>query len=184
MTRTFTETELVRGCKKGVSKHQQALYKTYYRRMYGLCLRYTDHSQDAEDVLQEGFIKIFTKIGKFREEGSLEGWIRRIMIRTAIEHYRKNSRFFSVVDVEEASDVSLDEDMIGRMQAEELLKMIRKLPPGYRTVFNLYEIEGYSHKEISEMLGISSGTSKSQLSRAKELLRNQLSHMNIGRHAG
>ena len=170
----YSEKELVAGCKQHSKVHQKALYQQYYRLMFGVCLRYTDNRDDAEDVLQEGFIKVFQHLKNFRGQGSLEGWIRRIMVHTSIEHYRKRSRYF-MVDIEHARDVELSADQLGHLTREELLVLIRALPAGYRTVFNLYVIEGYSHKEIAKMLKISEGTSKSQLSRAKGLLKTQVS---------
>ena len=169
----YTEAELIKGCQKGSSLHQQALYQQYYRKMFGVCLRYTDKQEDAEDVLQEAFIKVFKHIKGFRGKGSFEGWIRRIMVHTAIEHYRKRSRYF-MVDIDHAHEVELSADQLSEMHREEILELIQTLPTGYRTVFNLYAIEGYAHKEIAEMLGISIGTSKSQFSRAKAMLKEKM----------
>ena len=173
---TYTEAELVDGCKRKRPLYQKALYQQYYRKMLGVCLRYTDHKDDAEDVMQDGFIKVYQHIGGFKSKGSLEGWIRRIMVHTAIEHYRKRSRYF-MVDIDHAGDIELQADQLTQMSREELLTMIQALPPGYRTVFNLYVVEGYPHKEIAKMLKISPGTSKSQLSRAKSLLKTQLQNI-------
>lgn len=169
----YTEADLIRGCQKGSRIHQQALYRQYYRKMLGVCMRYTNQQEDAEDVLQEAFIKIFKHIKGFRGKGSFEGWIRRIMVHTAIEHYRKRSRYF-MVEIDHASEVELSADQLSDMSRDEILEMIQTLPVGYRTVFNLYAIEGYPHKEIAEMLGISIGTSKSQFSRAKALLKEKM----------
>ena len=171
MHKLYTEGELVQGCKKQNPNTQQALYRQYYRKMYGVCLRYTHDREDAMDVLQEGFIKVFNNISRFRSEGSLEGWIRRIMVHAAIEHYRKKSRYF-MVDIEGAHDIGIEANVLSHMSLEEILELIRQLPVGYRTVFNLYVVEGYTHDEIGKMLKISPGTSKSQLSRAKGILRN------------
>jgi len=157
---------------------QRALYDRYHRLMFGVCLRYTDNRDDAQDILQEGFIRVFKNIQKFRSEGSFEGWIRRIMVHTSIEHYRRNSRYF-MVDVKEAGDMRIDEEALSSMSRDEILALIQELPSGYRTVFNLYAIEGYSHQEVADMLSISVGTSKSQLSRAKRLLQEKLSRIQI-----
>lgn len=170
---TYTEQELLQGCQRGDAALQQALYRSFYRKMFGVCLRYTDNRDDAEDVLQEGFIRVFRYIGKFRGEGSLEGWIRRIMVRAAIEHYRQRSRMF-MVELDHVREAAPDTDVLSKLSREELLEVIRGLPPGYRTVLNLYAIEGYTHVEIAAMLGISEGTSKSQFSRAKTLLAERL----------
>ncbi|GAB4403300.1 MAG: RNA polymerase sigma factor [Bacteroidia bacterium] len=171
----YTEEELVEGCKRNEARYQKLLYDKYHRLMYGVCLRYTDNTEDARDILQEGFIKVFRHLQTFRGEGSFEGWMRRIMVHTAIEHYRRNSRYF-MVDVDEAREVVFDADAVSALSREEILGLIRKLPVGYRTVFNLYAIEGYSHQEIGTMLNISTGTSKSQLSRAKKLLQDLLTN--------
>ncbi len=173
----YTEAELIKGCQKGSGLHQQALYQQYHRKMFGVCLRYTNKQEDAEDVLQEAFIKVFKHINGFRGNGSFEGWIRRIMVHTSIEHYRKRSRYF-MVDIDQANEVELDADQLSEMSRDEILDLVQGLPTGYRTVFNLYAIEGYPHKEIAEMLGISVGTSKSQFSRAKALLKEKMESQN------
>ena len=173
-TRTYRESELAEGCKKNDPKIQKALYQQYQRKMYGVCLRYTSDKEEAMDILQEGFIQVFKYIYDFKGNGSLEGWVRRIMVNTAIAHYRKRMKYLSS-EIEEGDAVDIEEDAVSGLSCEEILKVIQELPVGYRTIFNLYEIEGYSHAEIAQMLNISVGTSKSQLSRAKEMLRNQLS---------
>lgn len=177
MKKIYTEGELVSGCRNGNRIHQQALYQRYYRKMFGVCLRYAEREEDAQDMLQDGFIRVFKSIGTFRGSGSLEGWVRRIMVNNAIQHYRKNSKFRKV-DIEAAENVELDGEILSNMGQAELLKVINHLPVGYRTVFNLYVIEGYNHQEISFMLNISPGTSKSQLSRAKAHLKKQLTLLN------
>jgi len=171
---TITEAELVAGCREGNARSQKMLYERYYRKMYGVCLRYADSSDDAQDVLQEGFIRVFRNLGNFRGDGSLEGWVRRVMITASLEHYRRKSRYF-IVDIEDAHFVAeQDVSALSRMSADELTAIIQQLPVGYRTVFNLFAVEGYSHNEIGEMLGISEGTSKSQLSRAKKILQERV----------
>ena len=178
MPSSYTEAELVAGCKKEKPKYQRALYQRYYRLMFGVCMRYADNSDDAQDILQEGFIRVFRKIDTFKGKGSFEGWVRRIMIHTSIEHYRRNSRYF-MVDIEAARGVEFDADALSSMSRQEILQLINQLPVGYRTVFNLYAIEGYAHQEIAEMLNISVGTSKSQLSRAKKILQEKIVTMNL-----
>jgi RNA polymerase sigma-70 factor (ECF subfamily) len=175
---SYTESELVAGCQREEPHFQRALYERYHRLMLGVCFRYTDNREDAQDILQEGFIRVFKHIQSFRSEGSFEGWIRRIMVHTSIEHYRRNSRYF-MVDVKEAGDVHLDAEALSSLSRDEILALIQELPTGYRTVFNLYAIEGYTHQEIGQMLNISDGTSKSQLSRAKRLLQEKLIRQNI-----
>ncbi|MEM7367768.1 MAG: RNA polymerase sigma factor [Bacteroidota bacterium] len=174
----YSEAELVAGCKRGDATFQKALYQRYYRLMFGVCLRYTDNQEDAQDILQEGFIKVYSNIQSFRGQGSFEGWVRRIMVHTSIEHYRRNSRYF-MVDIKEAGPMEFDGDALSGLSREEILRLVQNLPAGYRTVFSLYVIEGYTHQEISLMLDISIGTSKSQLSRAKKLLQSQLRRMNV-----
>ncbi|MBN3036194.1 MAG: sigma-70 family RNA polymerase sigma factor [Bacteroidales bacterium] len=155
------------------------LYDFFAPRMYGICLRFAGNEMEANDILQEGFIKVFTKLRDFRNEGSLEGWIRRTIINTAINFYRRNLRYASMADVDEVEPRDdHHEGILDLLSREELLDMIRSLPQGYRTVFNLNVIEGYTHKEIGEMLQISDNTSKSQLARAKSLLRKKILAMN------
>lgn len=142
--------------------------------MLGVCMRYAKDRYEAEDMLQMGFVKVFQKVKEFRSEGSFEGWIRRIMVNTAIETYRKNQRSMNVVDIDEVYDApQVTFDMNG-LEVKDLLRLIQQLSDGYKLVFNLYAIEGYSHKEIAEQLGISEGASKSQLSRARAILKEKL----------
>ena len=150
--------------------------------MTGVCMRYADRYEEAQDIVQDGFIKVFKKIETFTGKGSLEGWIRRIMVNTALDHLRrtKAERFnVSVDDVE--FKLKDKQEIIASMQADDLLKIIRTLPVGYRTVFNMYAIEGYTHKEIAKELDISENTSKSQYSRARALLQKKLEEVNIKR---
>lgn len=165
------------GCKAGKRKMQEALYQQTASKMLVVCMRYAKDRMEAEDVLQMGFIKIFQKIGEYRGDGSFEGWMRRVMVNTAIESYRKNLRTLNVVPIEDAYEqpgVGFD---FSRLGMQDLLKVIQKLSDGYRMVFNMYIIEGYSHKEIAETLGISEGASKSQLSRARAILREEIIKM-------
>ncbi|WP_256469206.1 RNA polymerase sigma factor [Parasegetibacter sp. NRK P23] len=150
---------------------QAALYERFAPKMYGVCLRYTSDQEEAQDILQEGFIKVFRNLEKFRQEGSFEGWIRRIVINTAIEHFRRRKHLQPVTEKEEAAIEATEESALDRLAEKDIIALVRQLSPGYRAVFNLYVIEGYGHKEIAEMLGISEGTSKSQLARAKAVLQ-------------
>lgn len=145
--------------------------------MFGVCLRYAENKEDAQDILQEGFVKVFKKINTFQHKGSFEGWVRRIMVHTAIEHYRKRSKYF-MVDIDQAYDQSFEADALTRMSTKEIIELVQQLPTGYRTVFNLFVVEGYSHQEISDMLNISVGTSKSQLSRAKRMMQVRMEFLN------
>ncbi|MFS8616428.1 MAG: RNA polymerase sigma factor [Solitalea sp.] len=165
--------KLIEGCKEGERKAQKELYELFAPKMYALCLRYADSAEDAQDVLQNGFVKMFRKIGDYRGEGSFEGWLRRIMVTTGIEHYRKGASRLPLLRIDEtvSEQLSEKETVLDRIHAEELMKLIEQLSPGYRAVLNMHLIEGYSHKEIATLLGITEGTSKSQLARARHILR-------------
>lgn len=170
----ITDKILVDGCAKGDRKVQQALYDQFCRRLLAICVRYARSVAEAEDILQEGFIKAFDHIKNFRYESKLETWLTRIMINTALNYQRKKLYLFPMIDV---TDVPLKEDekiSLSGFHLDELLKFVQSLPDGCRVVFNLFAIEGYSHKEISEMLSISEGTSKSQYSRARQLLMHRI----------
>lgn len=178
VAKTYTLNELMEGCKVGNRQMQELLYRQTSAKMLAVCMRYAKDQMEAEDVLQLGYIKIFNKIKEFKNEGSFEGWIRKIMVNTAIESYRKNLRMLNVVPIEEAyeqpANLDGDGDVFGNLGMQDLIKLIQNLADGYRMVFNMYVIEGYAHKEIAEILGISEGTSKSQLSRARIILQQQI----------
>jgi len=177
MHRTIPEDELIKGCVEGSRYAQKVLYDNYHALMFAICLRYTRNREEAEDILIEGFIKIFSKINEFRNEGSFEGWLKRIMVNTAINNFRYNfkKKYFNVIDNNYGIDVRDDIDIFNKnYSAEYLVKLIQQLPTGYRVIFNMYEIEGYSHKEIAKVLNISVSTSKSQLYHAKKILRNKI----------
>lgn len=150
---------------------QRELYDRYAAKMYGVCLRYAANAEEAEDVLQEGFIKVFRKMATFRGEGSFEGWIRRIFVNTAIEHYRKKTYLQPITEQEENTVEGKYISVLDKLAEKDIINLVQQLSPGYRTVFNMYVVEGYTHKQIAEQLGISEGTSKSQLSRAKQILQ-------------
>jgi RNA polymerase sigma-70 factor (ECF subfamily) len=172
------EARLVRGLKSGKPDVQRHVYDLYADRMMALCMRYARDRDDAADTLQEGFIRVFRKIDTFKEEGSLEGWIRRVITNVAIRSYQRNARLHVAVDLDEAEREVSTNTVESDHSAEDLLAMIQRLPDGYRVVFNLYAIEGYSHEEIAEQLEISVGTSKSQLSRARQSLQRMLEQQN------
>jgi RNA polymerase sigma factor (sigma-70 family) len=175
----IAEEELVKGCIKGDRLMQRKLYDTYAGKMLVLCNRYCRTSAEAEDILQEAFIKIFSKIDTFRFESQLGGWIRMIVVNSAINHIRKEKDLAFSVEIENAnSEENNMSSAISNMNYEELINLVRTLPVGCQAVFNMYAIDGYDHKEISEKLGISIGTSKSQYSRAKTLLQKKLLHQN------
>lgn len=162
--------ELIESCKNNNREAQYKLYQLLSGKMFAVCLRYAKHREAAEDLLQEGFVKVFTNIDKFRGEGSFEGWVRRIIVNTAVEHYRKSTKMYPMVNVDDVNKDIPWTDTGDELELEDLMNMINKLSHGYKTIFNLYVVEGYSHKEIGEMLEISEGTSKSQLARARYLL--------------
>ena len=171
----MTEDAIIRGCIKNQAVAQRELYLQYSPKMLAVCYRYAHNREDAEDMLQEGFIKVFTQIGRFENRGSFEGWIRKIIVHTCINILKKNKKFNESVDLIHAHSVALKEDSIPALvQVKQIVECIRLLPTGYRTVLNLFAIEGYSHEEIAEELGISIGTSKSQLFKAREYLKKML----------
>lgn len=166
--------EIIYKCREGSSKAQTELYRLFSPKMYGVCLRYSKDSANAEDILQEGFVRVFTKIGQFEFKGSFEGWMRRIMVNTALEKFRKHDRLYPVEELQVYEATEWVEETISAISAAELMAIIQELPPRYRMVFNLYAIEGYSHLEIGEMMNISEGTSKSNLSRARMILQKRV----------
>ena len=174
----LSEQELVDGCIRGKRNCQDALYRSFSPKMFGICLRYANDYHSAEDILQEGFIKVFHNIDRFRKEGSFEGWMKRIFINTAIEYYRKSTNHNGHAELEKVDLKHIPETALENLAKQDLLKLVQRLSPGYRAVFNLYVIEGYSHKEIAALLEISEGTSKSQLARSRGLLRKMVKTLN------
>ena len=167
------QRQLIKDCLRGNAMAQKQLYDTFAETMLGICYRYTKSMADAEDVLQEGFVKVFNAIKNFRQESKLETWITRIMVNTALNVQRKKLYLYPMVDVEEL-EIPEEEVSISGIHFTQLLEMIQALPQGCQIIFNLFAIEGFSHKEIAEQLGISEGTSKSQFARAKSLLQQRL----------
>ncbi len=169
----WTDAELVSGVLRGNPTHQTALYKQYSVPMFRVLLRFARDRAEAEDMLQDGFIRVYRDMGQFRSEGALGGWIRRIMVNTALSHLRKQRDFLRDVGdfTPFENQIRTEEDFASNMDAETLLKYLQKLPPGYRAVFNMYAIDGFSHEEIAEQMGITIGTSKSQLFKAREFLK-------------
>jgi RNA polymerase sigma-70 factor (ECF subfamily) len=167
--------EIIKACIKGDRKAQKQLYQLFADKMFGVCLRYADNADEAKDILQDGFIKVFLNLKQFNHKGSFEGWVRRIMVNTALEKFRDRSYLFAVNMEQgyESKDSEYDH-ILSELAVQDLLKLIQELSPQYRMVFNLYAIEGYSHKEICEMLNIKEGTSKSNLSRAREILKEKV----------
>lgn len=165
------QENIVKQAIKGDRTAQEKLYKQFSGKMFAVCLRYFSDRMEAEDVLQEGFIKVFTHLGQYSGSGSLEGWVRRVIVNTALEKLRKKSFLISINDNENMIAETSSNHAFSNLESMELLKLVRNLPQGYRVVFNLYAIEGYSHAEIAQTLGISEGTSKSQLARARGTLQ-------------
>src|SRR6201996_479878 len=183
----YTIEELIQRCRAGERKAQENLYKQFASKMLGVCMRYATDRMEAEDMLQNGFIRVFNKLADYRGEGSFEGWVRRIMVHCSIEYYRKHHKMMQMVDMDQAGEEqSVNPAALNNLDAKDLVALIQQLSPGYRMVFNLYAIEGYSHKEIAEIVGITEGASKSQLSRARTILKNMVSKMEDKRygHAG
>jgi RNA polymerase sigma-70 factor (ECF subfamily) len=184
------EKEIIHGCRKHDRIAQKTLYEKYSPVMRGLCFRYCRESSEVEDILQEGFIKIFSKIKQYSGRGSFEGWLKRIMINTAITHYKKNQKHYYHDDVTEIHETIVHEDLSNELEEDstnvkdillnadfsqdEILKVIQNLPEGYGIVFNLFAVESYKHKEIAKLLNISVNTSKSQLSRARKMIQRRL----------
>jgi RNA polymerase sigma factor (sigma-70 family) len=173
-TPNYNEAEVVKGCIRQDRHFQKLLYEHYYGSMMAVCLRYANDREEARDVLHEGFMKVFKNINRFKEGTNLGAWIRRIMINTSIDHYRKNAKKPNFVEINHAIHEADVHDVVSEMGAEEILKLVQKLSPAYRTVFNLYVIEGYSHREVGEALGISEGTSKSNLAKARAKLQKMI----------
>jgi RNA polymerase sigma-70 factor (ECF subfamily) len=172
----MSDQQIIEGCANHERKAQQVLYDKYSHFLLGVCMRYANDKAEAEDILQDSFLKIFSNIKDFSGTGSFIGWLRKVAVNTAITHYHKNLKYRYHVDIEEyvseeTGTTSFEEDFF---TSDELYKVLNELPTGYRMVFNLYAVEGYKHKEIAEILGIDTNTSKSQYSRAKAVIRNKL----------
>lgn len=173
-----SDEELINGCCKGERRAQQELYNTYGPRMYPIALRYSKMQQEAEDILQEAFLKIFQNIKNFRKDSSLAYWIKRIVINTALNHQRSKLYLYPMVDVGDLKSHQTTDLTLSNFGHKELMDMVRKLPTGCQVIFNLYAIEGFKHNEIAQMLEISEGTSKSQYARAKSLLKEWITESN------
>jgi RNA polymerase sigma factor (sigma-70 family) len=171
----MTEEAILQGCLHNQPVAQRELYNRFSPKMLAVCYRFAHNREDAEDMLQEAFIKVFSQIHTFQNKGAFEGWIRRIIVHTCINHLKKNKRFNESVDIINANAIQVREESIPSIvQAKQIVECIRLLPIGYRTVLNLYAIEGYSHKEIAEMLDVEESTSRSQYTRAKQMLEDIL----------
>lgn len=169
-----SELDMIEGCKKGDRQAQKLLYDRFSGKMYALCCRYVKDKMEAEDVLVTAFTKILDRIDQFKGEGSFEGWIRRVMVNESLSYLRRNKSMYIETDIEAADHEPNYDRLENHLEAQDLLQVISELPSGYKIVFNLFAIDGYSHKEISKLLGINENTSKSQLSRARSLLQKRL----------
>ncbi|MDR1981320.1 MAG: sigma-70 family RNA polymerase sigma factor [Tannerellaceae bacterium] len=174
----MNEQQLIEGCKRENRLAQKELYDTYSRRMMGVCLRYVNDRETARDLLQDGFIKVFTHIHSYSGNGSFEGWMRKIFVNGALEYLRKSDVMRESVDLDNTAELSNpDASIISTLSANELIACIQELPAGFRSVFNLFAIEGFSHKEIGEVLQITESTSRSQYTRAKQLLQRKINEL-------
>jgi len=176
----YSDEELLTGCIKNKRLSQELLYRKYAKKMYGICLSYASDRDMAQDILQESFIKVYKNIRNYKSEGSLEGWIRRIIVNTALDHLRQKTRLQNYISdkVEKIREVE-DTSAIEILQTQDILNQVAKLPDGARVVFNLYALEGYTHREIAEKLEITEGTSKSQFNRARKLLMDMLNKLSV-----
>lgn len=174
INKSVTEEELIKGCLNLDPNAQKQLYEKYSAKMFGVCLRYVKDYSEAEDVLVTAFMKVFDRLAQYKGQGSLEGWIRRVTINEALTFLRKNRYMYLEVEIEKVDREPEFQKLENELEVEDLLNMVKRLPEGYRTVFNLYAIEGYTHREIAKKLEINVNTSKSQLSRARKLLQKYL----------
>ncbi len=175
-----SDDDLVRGCRENNRKSQEMLYRRYAKSMYSLCLIYESNRDNAKDILQDAFIKIFRHMNSFDGQGSLTGWMKKIIANTAIDHYRKNYNDVQFIPIEDiVHPFSNEESVASILNTKDLISQVNRLPRGARMIFQLHAIEGYSHKEIADLLNISEGTSKSQINRAKQLLQQWIGGYNI-----
>ncbi len=175
----MTDQELIDGCLDKKSDCEKLLYERLSPVLYGVCLRYARNQMEAEDIMQDGFIKIYAKLHTFKHEGSFEGWCRRIMVNTAIKYFKKGSNKNEFSNLEDVKEERFESKAIGKISERELLDLIDELPHGYKTVFNLHAIEGYRHTEIAEMLGVTESTSRTQFYKARKVLKSALQKMQL-----
>ena len=175
-THQITDDELLKGCLRKERKYQELLYRKYAKKMYSICQAYVRDKSIAQDILQDSFVKVFMKINTFKPENSLEGWVRRIVTNTAIDYFRQGKKHNKFIELEEQHNEEAADDAVNKkINVDEILYYLDQLPDGARIIFNLYAIEGYTHKEIADQLQISEGTSKSQFSRARSIIKTYLS---------
>lgn len=174
---SLTEKQLIEGCKSKIAKYQKGVFDRYAGKMLAVCRRYARHEMEAEDMMQDGFVKVFRYIDTFGDKGSFEGWIRRIMINTSLKHCSKSAFKKESIGIETMPETSVNPEVFAKIGTEELMNLIQNLPTGYRIVFNLYAIEGFSHREIAESLGIGESTSRSQLVKARRILQKKVEEL-------
>lgn len=172
-----TEKELIKACLSGDRMAQRDIFNIYAGKMMAVCLRYTRHRLEAEDIFQDAFVKVFTHLHEFEGGGAFEGWIRKIMINTAIKNNRKKSVTNEDIGLEHVKEDCAGPEVFGTLSEEELIKLVSSLPDGYRIIFNLFAIEGYTHREISELLNIEESTSRSQLAKARKILQEKVQEL-------
>jgi RNA polymerase sigma factor (sigma-70 family) len=183
LTTTISDNELLKGCREGNRKAQERLYRDYYRAMAALCLRFTRNDEDAVEALNNGFLKVFRNIARYdAAQGTLYTWIRTIILHACLDYIKSRDRIENTSELTEGSDAHIPAEAVSRLQATELLALVRTLPPATAAVFNLYVLEGYNHREIGELLGISDGTSKWHLSSARKQLQQRIEQENMHYH--
>jgi RNA polymerase sigma factor, sigma-70 family len=173
----MNEKQLIEGCLNGNRRSQEELYNLYSRKMMGLCMRYVSNRETAHDLLQDGFVKVFTSMHLYSNLGPFEAWMRMIFVNMAIEYIRKKDILRDTIDLENIQELTEEETAVSRLSAETIMEYVQQLPSGFRTIFNLYAIEGYSHKEIGNKLNISEGTSRSQYARARQWLQKRIEYV-------
>jgi len=166
-SKTFNLEEVLDGCLHGKPSAQKRLYEQYYSFAKGICLRYAANPEEAEEMVNDGFLKVLSKLHYYDHTQVFDAWFRTLMVRTSIDYFRRNHAKLLVIDIQEAHEVKYDDELLEKLSADEILDLVQKLPPAYRAVFSLYIVEGYSHAEISELLGINEGTSRSNLAKAR-----------------
>ena len=170
----MSEKQLIKGCLNGDRSAQEELYNLYSRKMMGLCMRYVGDRETARDLLQDGFIKVFTSLKLFSGAGSFESWMRKIFVNVTMEHFRKKDFLYDTMDLDSVQLSTEDHSTVSRLSAEMIMELVQQLPDGFRTVFNLFAVEGYSHKEIGDILHITETTSRSQYARARQWLQKRM----------
>jgi RNA polymerase sigma-70 factor, ECF subfamily len=166
-SKTFNLHEVLDGCLKGKQSAQRQLFEQYYSFAKSICLRYAANTDEADEMLNDGFLKVLSKLAHYDPKQPFEAWFRTVVVRTSIDYYRRNHLRISVIDIQDAPEIEFDDELIEKLSADEIMELVQKLPPAYRTAFSLYVVEGYSHAEIAEMLGINEGTSRSNLAKAR-----------------